>query len=90
MKIEATAVNKQKDEVCVVYENDDGKAYIVGFGMNVQNTAVDTEDAAPEKVIIQNILASVVEKQDRTYIIWVVNGHQYSVKGYIERRKFAF
>ncbi len=82
-----TDVNEQKDEVCVTYENDEGKAYIVDFWMNVQSTAVDTEDAAPEEVIIQNIPATIVEKQDRTYIIWIVHGHQYSVEGYITREE---
>ena len=82
-----TDVNEQKDEVCVTYENDEGKAYIVDFWMNVQSTAVDTEDAAPEEVIIQNIPATIVEKQDRTYIIWIVHGHQYFVEGYITREE---
>lgn len=82
-----TDVDEQKNEVCVTYENDEGKVYIFDFWMHIPDTAVDTEHATIEEVPIQNTPATVIEKQDRTYIIWTVHGHQYSVEGYITREE---
>lgn len=82
-----TDVDEQRDEVCVTYENDEGKVYIFDFWMRIPDTAVDTENATVEEVTIKDIPATVVVKQDRTYIIWLFHGHQYSVEGYITREE---
>lgn len=75
-------------EVCITYEKDDGACFIVDFWMETPNTALDTEHAKVEQIEIQGSPAILVQKQDgRTYVVWHVNGHQYSVEGYLTKEQ---
>lgn len=56
--------------------------------METPDTALDTEHAKVEQIEIQDSPAILVQKQDgRTYVVWHVNGHQYSVEGYLTKEQ---
>lgn len=83
-----TDIEEESTEVCITYEKDDGACFIVDFWMNVPDTALDTEHAKVKQIEIQGSPAILVQKQDgRTYVVWHVNGHQYSVEGYLTKEQ---
>ncbi len=84
----ATDIDEQKTEVCITYEKEDGACFILDFWVKAPDTSVDTENATVEEIQIQGSPAIVVQKQGgKTYVIWTVNGHQYSVEGYLTKEQ---
>lgn len=82
-----TNVAEQADEVSVTCENDGGEFYVLDFWVTARNTSIDTEDTVWEKETIQGFPAKIVQKDDRTYITWMPNEHQYYLAGQITKEE---
>lgn len=82
-----TNVVEQTNEVHITCENDGGEFYVLDFWMTAQNTSADTENTVWKKENIQGIPAMIIQKDDRTYITWMPNEHEYYLAGQLTKEE---